>query len=420
MKKIILVAVIVACLLESGCVSTKTILNYKEKDDSRKSAVKQCYGAEIAKRPNSKYVFPVLKNDETFVLYALCFYITIPMDLISTIFVFPFTKTAGVDYGKIIVSGQLVDENNNPIKNYNFDVERNNVSTDSNGYFFKQTELNGSYKKDITITFFQSENFTDLSNDFSNGKYVSITNPYKIKYSIENDGKIKIEEGIIEIKEHSDSPVVNSEVTYENRCYISSDSFKDSLVVNWHESNNLKSDKIVLTKKELFSEKNKQLFIEAQKAEEKRQVEEAIQREKDRKEKENEDKRINVIIDKIKNNKSIAKYSPFDVETALSRVGVKSEEESYTSLFIYFQNGAFINCRMQILQVLQGQGFLIYLPNSTYIAYVVFDRTSSFYDGQWIWVKGRIVGTYSYMTTSYAQRTVPKVLAYLVSPAVVY
>jgi len=412
MKKIILVAVIVACLLECGCVSTKTILNYKEKDDSRKSAVKQCYGAEIVKRPNSKYVFPVLKNDETFVLYALCFYITIPMDLISTIFVFPFTKTAGVDYGEIIVSGQLVDENNNPIKNYNFDVEWNNVSTDSNGYFFKQIEFNGSYKKDITITFFQSENFTDLLNDFSNGKYVSITNPYKIKYSIQNDDKIKIEEGIIKIDKHSDSVA-------------------DSLVVNYSESTSLKSNQIVLKTTEIFSEKNKKLAIEAQEVEEKRkkeeleakekrQVEEAIQREKDRKEKENEDKRINVIIDKIKNNKSIAKYSQFDVETALSRVGVKSEEESYTSLFIYFQNGAFINCRMQILQVLQGQGFLIYLPNSTYIAYVVFDRTSSFYDGQWIWVKGRIVGTYSYMTTSYAQRTVPKVLAYLVSPAVVY
>lgn len=401
MKKNILVAVLIACLLECGCVSTKTILNYKEKDDSRKSAVKQCYGAKIAKRPNSKYVFPVLKNDETFVLYALCFYITIPMDLISTIFVFPFTKTAGVDYGEIIVSGQLIDENNNPIKNYNFDVEWNNVSTDSNGYFFKQIEFNGSYKKDITITFFQSENFTDLSNDFSNGKYVSITNPYKIKYSIENDQTIKVEAGIIEVEKHSDS-------------------LADSLVVNWFESTNLKSDQIVLKTTEVFSEKNKKLAIEAQEAEEKRKKEEEIQREKERIEKEEEDKRINVIIDKIKNNKSISKYSPFDVETALSRIGVKSEEESYTALFIYFQNGEFINCRMQILQVLQGQGFLLYLPNSNYIAYVVFNRTSSFYDGQWIWVKGRIVGTYSYMTTSYTQRTVPKVLAYLVSPAVVY
>jgi hypothetical protein len=400
MKKIILVAVIVACLLESGCVSTKTILNYKEKDDRRKSAVKQCYGAEIAKRPNPKYIFPVLKEgNKAFVLYTLCFYIAVPMDLISTIFVSPFTKTAGVDYGEIIVSGQLVDENNNPIKNYNFDVEWNNVSTDSNGYFFKQIELNGSYKKDITITFFQSKNFTDLSNDFSNGKHVSITNPYKIKYSIENDQTIKVEAGIIEVEKHSDS-------------------LADSLVVDWFESTNLKSDQIVLKTTEVFSEKNKKLAIEEQKAEEKRIVEEKIAKEKAKTEFEKTEKKILGIVDKLENTKDISQYSVHDIETALNRIGMKYDEEAYKAL-MEVNKGTFICFPMQILQVMQN-GLLLNYPNSAFVIYVDFNNTETLYDSKWIRIKGKITGTYRYITSYGTVKTVPRVYGYIISDVYEY
>lgn len=418
------------CLLVNGCVSTKTIMNYKEKDDNRISIIKQCYGAEKAKRPNSKYIFPMWKsqwkdcsktaksyNDGSYyaliALYPLIFW-NIPTDIVSTIFISPFTKTASTEYGKIILSGQLVDENNNPIKNYNFDTEWwNNVVSDDNGYFFKEMELNGSYKKNITITFLKSETFTKLSNDFNEGKSVSITNPYKIKYSIEDDGKIKIEEGIIEIKEHSDSPVANSEVTYENRCYISSDSFKDSLVVNWHESNNLKSDKIVLKKTELFSETNKQRFIEAQKAEEKREAEAAIQREKDRIEKEKREKKILKIIDKLENTKDVSQYSIHDIQTALNRFGMKYDEEAYKAL-MEVNKGTFVCFPMQILQVMQN-GLLLNYPNSAFVIYVDFNKTETLYDGKWIRIKGKITGTYRYVTSYGTVKTVPKVYAYIIS-----
>lgn len=422
MKKNILVAVLIACLLECGCVSTKTILNYKEKDDSRKSAVKQCYGAEIAKRPNPKYVFPLLKwqlkdmsytvkyrnNDPSiygvYGLLLVIYPIFLAPDIVSTIFISPFTKTASTENGKIILSGQLVDENNNPIKNYNFDVEWNNVSTDSNGYFFKQIELNGSYKKDITITFFQSKNFTDLSNDFNEGKQVTIINPYKIKYSLKDNGEIKIEESIIEIRHYA--------------------SYGDSLVVNWSESNNLKSDKIVLTKTEVFSEKNKQITIEAQKdeekrkieeqkAEEKRIVEEKIAKEKAKTEFEKTEKKILGIVDKLENTKDISQYSIHDIQTALNRVGMKYDEEAYKAL-MEVNKGTFVCFPMQILQVMQN-GLLLNYPNSAFVIYVDFNNTETLYDGKWIRIKGKITGTYRYITSYGTVKTVPRVYAYIIS-----
>lgn len=406
MKKSIFVGILSICLLGSGCVSTRKIVNYQEKDNNRQTAVKKMYGAEQRKRPNPKFVFPLCKDvaslakkKQDWSIYALCPLMLIP-DIFSTVFIAPFTKTASTSFGNITISGQLVDENNIPITNYAFDIEGNRIVSDSNGFFSKQIDTKGSYKKDVTLTLLQQTNLGQLSNDFNRGKKVVIANPVNIKYSLKDNGKIEAKETIIELKQAG--------------ILFSQDNTRDTLITT-SKPVSIGSNKIVLKKLEFQSDRNKEITIEEQKAEEKRRQEEAIAEEKRKIELKKEYKRINVLKDKIKNNKSIIGYSVDDIEAALDGLGMQKGADAYNALFVYSRQGEFIDCTMQILQVLQGQGFLVNYPNSSYVAFVGFNNTKGFYDGQYIQFKGRILGTYSYITASNTQKTVPKVLGYIVS-----
>jgi hypothetical protein len=415
MKKLGFIIGVLFCLTQIGCVTTRKLVNYKERDDNRQSVVEQYYAAEKTKRPNSKYVFPFWKseykdwsqmaesyNDLSYYVLIPLFYILkvypIPADIISTIFISPFTSKRKPAQYNVIVSGELVDEKDMPIKNYKIYIDDNSVSTDDNGFFSKQIKFDGS-KKDITVTFLQ--HISELQSNFNMGEKVTVVNPISIIYRLTDNGKIEVQENTIELKQAD-----------------SQSNSRDAIEINKSASNNLNSNKIVLTKLELQSDRNRKVIIEEQEAEEKRKKEKAIRkaqkREKQRMESEKEEKKISAIINKIKQGGKFFDYSTHDMEIALNRVGMLYDQDAYIALMNVDKDRC-VSFPVKIFQVIHNKGFLVYHPNIDIMIYVDFNNTDSYYDDQWIRVKGKIAGTYRYVTVRNVERTIPKVYGYLVS-----
>lgn len=397
MKNIILYAFTLSFLF-AGCVSTRTLVDYQEKNKNRKSVVEKHYAAEKTKRPNPKYVLPALKNVKP-VGYIIMLPITVATDVVSTVFISPFTKTETIGYGKIIVSGQLIDENNIPIKNYQFDIEGHKVISDDNGFFSKQIDSKGSYSTNIIITFLD---LSKITNDFNNGEKVVIISPYKIKYSVKSNKEIEVEENIIEVKQaskHGD---------------------RDSIVVTSTIVDNLKSNKIMLNTKELFSEKNKQITIEEENrkkedamAEERRKREDAIAEEKRI---ELKQKTAKSIQDKLQKGKDVSIYNAKDIADVIEQISVSYEDAVY---FLAgsgsMEIGQFISvCPFEILQILPGEGLLMKVGDRGGLFYVQFKNTNKFRDGQILYIRGQYKGNHSYTTIYGVRKTIPKIKAYVI------
>ncbi|MCL2389712.1 MAG: hypothetical protein FWC85_04960 [Elusimicrobia bacterium] len=111
--------------------------------------------------------------------------ITLPIQLL-------FVRRTDGTYFK--VSGQIVDENNHPLPNYEFVIENRLTITDANGFFQRELALQNDR---IVFRFFSEHN------KFEDSERLLLPEPYKITFYIDNYGNIRAEAKVFSLQNNN-------------------------------------------------------------------------------------------------------------------------------------------------------------------------------------------------------------------------
>ncbi len=203
MRKVFLLFGIYFMIFASGCGTTKILTDYKDNYTYKfeKISPVETYKAVETKRPN---IFPLAKKSTTSDYFVSTLLIAPVFDLfLCTPYELLFGKRIIKYKANVLLTGQILDENNTPVGSkkiiISFDDTCFDSTTDENGFFEENLEIKEYSKIKDTITLYFNtlrypdtydtniEHFkNDITKKIISGETVTITEPFAVKYTIDN------------------------------------------------------------------------------------------------------------------------------------------------------------------------------------------------------------------------------------------